>query len=63
MENIISGKNLFEYLKKVNIFTIGNGVLGCETIKILALMGTSIKGNSKIIITGNDKIGISSLKW
>jgi hypothetical protein len=32
-------------------------------MKILALMGASIKGHSKIIITGNDKIEISNLKW
>ena len=60
-ENIIFGKDLIEKLKNLNIFIIGAGALGCEIMKILALMGASTEGNSNIIITDNDSIEISNL--
>lgn len=60
-ENIIYGIDLIEKLKKLNIFIVGAGALGCEVMKILALMGVSVKGNSNIILTDNDGIEISNL--
>lgn len=53
--------DLVEKLKKLNIFIIGAGALGCEIMKLLALMGVSTAKNSNIILTDNDSIEISKL--
>jgi ubiquitin-activating enzyme E1 len=60
-ENIIYGENIIQKLKKLNIFVIGAGTLGCEIMKILALMGTSTEKNANIILTDNDSIESSNL--
>ena len=60
-ENIIYGRNVIKQLKKLNIFIIGAGALGCEIMKILALMGASTEENSNIILTDNDSIELSNL--
>ena len=60
-ESIIYGKKTIKKLKNLNIFIIGAGALGCEVMKILALMGSSTGENSKIIITDNDSIELSNL--
>ena len=57
-ENIIYGENI---IKKLNIFIIGAGALGCEIMKILALMGASTEKNANIILTDNDSIELSNL--
>lgn len=41
-------------------FVIGAGALGCEFIKMFALMGLSTKGG-KISVTDDDNIEISNL--
>ena len=60
-ESIIYGKKTIKKLKNLNIFIIGAGALGCEVMKILALMGSSTGENSKIIITDNDSIELSNI--
>lgn len=60
-ENIIYGIDIIEKLKNLNIFIIGAGALGCEFMKLLALMGASVGENSNIILTDNDSIEISNL--
>lgn len=60
-ENIVYGKDSIEKLKNLNIFIIGAGALGCEFMKLLALMGASTEGNSHIILTDNDSIELSNL--
>ena len=57
----IFGSDLHKKLTKLNVFIIGAGALGCEFLKIFALMGiaTDIKG--KIIITDYDNIEKSNL--
>ena len=60
-ENIIYGNDLIKKLKKLNIFIIGAGALGCEIMKILALMGASTEEHSNLILTDNDSIEISNL--
>ena len=60
-ENIIYGENIIKKLKKLNIFVIGAGALGCEIMKILALMGACTEEKSNIILTDNDSIELSNL--
>lgn len=60
-EKIIYGDDIINKLKNLNIFIIGAGALGCEIMKILALMGASTNKNSNIIITDNDSIELSNL--
>ena len=45
----------------MNIFIVGAGALGCEIMKLFALMGVSTEGNSSIIIADNDSIELSNL--
>ncbi len=40
---------------------IGAGALGCEYLKLFALMGISTDKNSKVTVTENDNIEISNL--
>jgi len=37
-------------------FVIGAGALGCEFIKMFALMGASTSGNGKVYVTDDDNI-------
>ncbi len=60
-ENIIYGQNLINKLKKLNIFIVGAGALGCELMKIFALIGASTEENSNIILADNDSIELSNL--
>ena len=52
-----------EFVKKAghsSSFVIGAGALGCEFIKMFALMGLSTKGG-KLSVTDDDNIEISNL--
>lgn len=60
-ENIIYGNNLIKKLKNLNIFVVEAGALGCEIMKLFALMDASTEGNSSIIIADNDSIELSNL--
>lgn len=40
---------------------VGAGALGCEYLKIFALMGISTDKNSKVTVTDNDSIEVSNL--
>ena len=57
----IYGNAIQEKLSNENIFIIGAGALGCEFLKIFALMGLSTKTDKKVTITDNDNIEISNL--
>ncbi len=53
-----------EFVKKCqnsSSFVIGAGALGCEFIKMFALMGASTSGNGKCFVTDDDNIEISNL--
>ena len=47
--------------KNFSSFLIGAGALGCEFIKMFALMGFSTSGNAKVAVTDDDNIEISNL--
>ena len=48
-------------IKKLNLFLVGAGALGCEFIKNFALMGLSSENGSQTYITDNDNIELSNL--
>ena len=53
--NILFGSEFVEKASKSSSFLIGAGALGCEFIKMFALMGFSTKGG-KIAVTDDDNI-------
>jgi ubiquitin-activating enzyme E1 len=57
----IFGQDFQEKLSNLNIFMIGAGALGCEFLKIFALMGIGSKNNRYISVTDNDNIELSNL--
>jgi ubiquitin-activating enzyme E1 len=57
----IYGRELQEKLKKVNLFMVGAGALGCELIKAFALMGIGCSAEGKVHCTDNDNIEVSNL--
>lgn len=57
----IYGQEIQEKLSKSNIFMVGAGALGCEYLKIFALMGISTDKYSKTVVTDNDNIEVSNL--
>ena len=58
---VIFGDEFIEKAQKSSSFVIGAGALGCEFIKMFALMGLSTKGNGKLTVTDDDNIEISNL--
>ena len=57
----IFGNDFQEKLSNLNLFMIGAGALGCEFLKIFALMGIGTNKNKCITVTDNDKIEMSNL--
>ena len=57
----IYGQEIQKELEKSNIFMVGAGALGCEYLKIFAMMGISTDKNSKTTVTDNDSIEVSNL--
>jgi len=57
----IFGLDLHKTLTKLKVFIIGAGALGCEFLKIFALMGIGTDKEGKIIITDYDNIEKSNL--
>lgn len=57
----IYGQKFVEKLHNSNMFLIGAGAVGCEYLKILALMGVATNENCKVVVTDNDCIENSNL--
>jgi len=57
----IYGSAVMDKLKKINLFMIGAGALGCELVKAFALMGIGCSAEGKVHITDNDSIEVSNL--
>lgn len=57
----IYGRKVQEDLKKVNLFMIGAGALGCELIKAFAVMGIGCGEGGQVHCTDNDNIEVSNL--
>jgi ubiquitin-activating enzyme E1 len=58
--HVIFGDSFVEKAQKSSSFIIGAGALGCEFIKMFALMGLSTK-SGKMSVTDDDNIEISNL--
>ena len=57
----IYGREFIEKLYTTNIFLVGAGAIGCEYLKLLALMGVATKNNCTVTVTDNDCIENSNL--
>nr|XP_027193624.1 uncharacterized protein LOC113788360 [Dermatophagoides pteronyssinus] len=56
----ILGETKLKELQTKSVFLVGTGAIGCELIKLLALLGCSTQGG-KIVATDMDSIEISNL--
>lgn len=59
--NILFGDDFVKKTAMSSSFLVGAGALGCEFIKMFALMGFSTQGNGRITVTDDDNIEISNL--
>ena len=59
--NVLFGDDFVKKAAESSSFLIGAGALGCEFIKMFALMGLSTTGNGRILCTDDDNIEISNL--
>lgn len=57
----IFGNELVQNLAKVKTFLIGAGALGCEFIKLFALMGVACSKEGSVLVTDDDNIEVSNL--
>ena len=58
---IVFGKEFQEKLKKLHIFLVGSGAIGCELLKLFAMMGIGASSEGLITITDMDSIEKSNL--
>ena len=56
----IFGVETLKAIHSTTAFMIGAGALGCEYVKMLALMGLGSNGKS-VIVTDDDNIEVSNL--
>ena len=57
----IYGREFIDKSHTTNIFLVGAGAIGCEYLKLLALMGVATKNNCTVTVTDNDCIENSNL--
>jgi ubiquitin-activating enzyme E1 len=57
----IFGLETLQRVHGLKTFMVGAGALGCEYIKMFALMGLGSAGNGSVIVTDDDNIEISNL--
>ena len=57
----VFGQKFQEKLEKLNVFVVGAGALGCEFLKLLAMMGVCGSKNGKLTVTDDDTIEKSNL--
>jgi len=58
---VVYGRSLQEQIKQLNFFLVGAGAIGCETLKIWAMMGLGTGSQGKIHVTDMDIIEKSNL--
>jgi ubiquitin-activating enzyme E1 len=58
---VIFGQEFQEKLAKQKLFMVGAGALGCELMKVFALMGLGCSKDGLVSCTDNDNIEISNL--
>jgi len=57
----VLGKKIHQKLTDLNIFLVGAGALGCEYVKMLALLGIGTSRKGKVHVTDMDRIEVSNL--
>jgi len=57
----VLGKKVHQKLTDLNVFLVGAGALGCEYVKMLALLGIGTSQKGKVHVTDMDRIEISNL--
>lgn len=55
------GRWATQRLQALRVFVVGSGAIGCELVKLLALMGVGTKGEGEIVLTDPDTIEKSNL--
>jgi len=55
------GKTIHQKLTDLNVFLVGAGALGCEYVKMLALLGVGTSAKGKVHVTDMDRIEVSNL--
>mmetsp|Transcript_114025 Transcript_114025/g.158073 ORF Transcript_114025/g.158073 Transcript_114025/m.158073 type:complete len:107 (+) Transcript_114025:1240-1560(+) len=55
------GTETFDKLRKMKLFMIGAGAIGCELLKNYSMLGLGSKDDGKIILTDPDIIEVSNL--
>ena len=58
---VVFGEKFQQKLEQLNAFVVGAGALGCEFLKLLAMMGVSCSKNGKLTVTDDDTIEKSNL--
>lgn len=58
---LLFGQDIQNQIEEAKLFMIGAGALGCEYLKLFALMGFSTNKNGLISVTDDDTIEISNL--
>ena len=59
--HLLFGDEFVQKTASSNSFLVGAGALGCEFIKMFALMGLATEGNGTMFCTDDDNIEISNL--
>jgi len=54
-------RSVIKYLKKMQIFLVGCGALGCEYLKLFSMLDISSSSSGKITVTDMDNIELSNL--
>jgi len=57
----VLGKKVHQKLTDLNVFLVGAGALGCEYVKMLALLGIGTSQKGKVHVTDMDRIEVSNL--
>jgi len=57
----VLGKKTHQRLTDSNVFLVGAGALGCEYVKMLALLGVGTSPKGKVHVTDMDRIEVSNL--
>lgn len=61
MQYAVFGKKFVDVVQQQGVFLVGAGAIGCELLKIWAMMGVGLRGSSSIVVTDMDLIERSNL--
>ena len=61
LQYAVFGKEFVNLVQRQGVFLVGAGAIGCELLKIWAMMGVGLHGPSSIVVTDMDLIERSNL--